>query len=130
MAVEESPLAASAELALPALAAAPAQGARKWLAIGAGVGIEIAGEDLRVVVARVRPGGVEVVAHCVIAGFTARPATEPTGVNGGVADEANTKSAAASTDRQVRRSTATGAKPRRRPIPGCNRPGLSQRSSE
>ena len=76
MAVEESPLAPPAELALPALAATPAEGARKWLAIGTGAGIEIAGEDLRIVVARVRPGGVEVVAHCVIAAFSGRPAAE------------------------------------------------------
>ena len=76
MAVEESPLASPlAELA-PRATAIPAAGARKWLAIGTGVGVEIAGDDLRIVVAQVRPGGVVVVAHCVIARFTERPATE------------------------------------------------------
>ena len=55
---------------------APAEGSRKWLAIGTGVGIEIAGDDLRIVVARVRPGGVEVVAHGVIERFTSRSAAE------------------------------------------------------
>jgi Tfp pilus assembly protein PilN len=55
---------------------APAEGARKWLAIGTGVGIEIAGANLRVVVARVRPGGLDVVSHCVIENFEGRPATE------------------------------------------------------
>jgi Tfp pilus assembly protein PilN len=55
---------------------APAQGLRKWFAIGSGVGIEIAGGNLRVAVAKVRPGGVEVTAHCVIENFESRPAAE------------------------------------------------------
>ncbi len=76
MAVEEAiPFApAPSETALHP--AAPAEGARKWLAIGTGVGVEISGEDLRVVVARVRPGGVQVVAHCVIQRCLSRPAAE------------------------------------------------------
>jgi general secretion pathway protein L len=51
-------------------------GVHKWLAIGTGVGVEIAGEDLRIVVVRVRPAGVEVAAHCRIMGFESRPAAE------------------------------------------------------
>lgn len=51
-------------------------GWRKWLAIGSGVGIEVGAEDLRVVAARVRPTGVEVVGTHTIAGFAARPASE------------------------------------------------------
>ncbi|MDH4175637.1 MAG: PilN domain-containing protein [Betaproteobacteria bacterium] len=77
MAVEE----ASAPLVPPAAdpllrPVAAAEGARKWLAIGTGVGIEIAGADLRVVVARVRPSGVDVVAYGVIQQFESRPAAE------------------------------------------------------
>ena len=34
---------------------------KKWLAIGSGIGIEIAGEDLTVTVVRVRPSGVSVL---------------------------------------------------------------------
>lgn len=56
--------------------AGPAEGARKWLAIGTGVGIEVAGEDLRVAAVRVRPSGVEVIAQTVIARFSERPAAE------------------------------------------------------
>jgi Tfp pilus assembly protein PilN len=48
----------------------------RWLAIGSGVGIEILGEDLRVVVVRVRPGGVEVLGAALIARFRTRPAAE------------------------------------------------------
>lgn len=48
----------------------------RWLAIGSGVGVEIAGDDLRVVVARVRPGGVEVLGAALIGRFRARPAAE------------------------------------------------------
>lgn len=73
MAVEEVAVESSAPVLQPA---APATGARKWLAIGTGVGIEIAGEDLRVVVTRVRPGGIEVVGSRLIAGFESRPAAE------------------------------------------------------
>ena len=74
MAVEEAAPLASPEVALRP--AASAEGARKWLAIGTGVGIEISGEDLRVVIARVRPGGVEVVSHCTIERFESRSAVE------------------------------------------------------
>lgn len=48
----------------------------RWLAIGSGVGIEIQGEDLRVVAVRVRPGGVEVLGAAAIARFQTRPAAE------------------------------------------------------
>ncbi len=49
---------------------------RKWLAIGTGIGIEPVGDVLRVVVARVRPGGVEVVGYHRIDNYRERPASE------------------------------------------------------
>ena len=45
---------------------------RQLLAVGTGVGIEIGAEDLRVVMARVRPSGVTVLGAAVIAGFRER----------------------------------------------------------
>lgn len=47
-----------------------------WLAYGTGVGIELAGESLRVVIARVRPSGVDVLDACTIENYTQRPAAE------------------------------------------------------
>lgn len=49
---------------------------RKWLAAGAGVGIEVGARALRVVVVRVRPTGVRVLGATTIDGFRERPATE------------------------------------------------------
>ena len=49
---------------------------RRWLAIGTGVGIEMGMRDLRVVAARVRPGGVRVLGSTVIERFRERPAAE------------------------------------------------------
>ena len=49
---------------------------RQWLAFGTGVGVEIGAEDLRVVVTRVRPTGVQVVGGTTIQQFGARPAAE------------------------------------------------------
>lgn len=49
---------------------------RKWLAVGAGVGIEIGERELRVVAARVRPTGVRVLGAATIEGFRERPAAE------------------------------------------------------
>lgn len=49
---------------------------RKWLAIGTGIGIEIRGDDLHVVAARVRPSGVRWLGALTIASFRARPAAE------------------------------------------------------
>lgn len=49
---------------------------RSWLAVGTGVGIEIQGRDLAVTAVRVRPGGIAVAGHAVIAGFSQRPAAE------------------------------------------------------
>jgi Tfp pilus assembly protein PilN len=49
---------------------------RRLLAFGSGVGIEIHGKDLHVVVTRVRPTGVRVLGYCAIANFTGRPASE------------------------------------------------------
>jgi Tfp pilus assembly protein PilN len=46
------------------------------LAVGTGVGLEIAGQDLRVTVSRVRPGGIRILGSTVIAGFRQRPAAE------------------------------------------------------
>ncbi len=49
---------------------------RKWLAFGAGVGIEIGERDLTVVVTRVRPTGTRVLGAAIIENFRERPATE------------------------------------------------------
>jgi Tfp pilus assembly protein PilN len=49
---------------------------RKWLAIGAGIGIEIAREDLTVTVVRVRPSGVRVLGELTIPRFHEQPASE------------------------------------------------------
>lgn len=51
-------------------------GIRRLLAVGTGVGIEIGPEELRVVMARVRPSGVEVLGAAGIAGFRRRPAAD------------------------------------------------------
>jgi len=48
----------------------------RWLAIGSGVGIEILGDQLRVVVVRVRPGGAVVLGAASIEHFRTRPAAE------------------------------------------------------
>jgi Tfp pilus assembly PilM family ATPase len=53
-----------------------ARNLRKWLAVGAGVGIEVGARELRIVVARVRPTGVRVLGATIIEGFRERPATE------------------------------------------------------
>lgn len=42
---------------------------RNWLAIGAGVGIEIGRDQLTVTVVRTRPGGVRVLGHFTIPDF-------------------------------------------------------------
>jgi len=49
---------------------------RKLLALGTGAGIEIGAEELKVVLARVRPGGVAILGHTTIGGFRERPAAE------------------------------------------------------
>ncbi|HUA62700.1 MAG TPA: hypothetical protein VML19_28345 [Verrucomicrobiae bacterium] len=49
---------------------------RKWMAFGAGVGVEIGATDLEVVAARVRPTAVTVAGHHVVRDFAARPAPE------------------------------------------------------
>lgn len=49
---------------------------RKLLAFGAGVGIEIAGRDLEVAVARVRPSGIEMLGRATIRNFRERPASD------------------------------------------------------
>ncbi|MGC9970920.1 MAG: PilN domain-containing protein [Bryobacteraceae bacterium] len=49
---------------------------RKWLAIGAGVGIQIGEADLTVVITRVRPTGTRVLGATTIARFRERPAAE------------------------------------------------------
>jgi len=48
--------------------------ARRILAVGSGVGIEILGEDLRVTGVRVRFGGVQALGSALLAGFRQRPA--------------------------------------------------------
>ncbi|HOK47990.1 MAG TPA: hypothetical protein PLA43_03695 [Bryobacteraceae bacterium] len=49
---------------------------RKWLAVGAGIGIEIGEQDLTVMVTRVRPSGTRLLGAGVIARFKERPAAE------------------------------------------------------
>ncbi|MGA2325296.1 MAG: hypothetical protein ABSH05_03325 [Bryobacteraceae bacterium] len=49
---------------------------RKWLAIGAGVGIQIGEADLSVVMTRVRPTGARVLGATSIARFRERPAAD------------------------------------------------------
>jgi len=49
---------------------------KKWLAIGSGIGIEIAGEDLTVTVVRVRPSGVSVLGELAIPRFDEQAASE------------------------------------------------------
>jgi Tfp pilus assembly protein PilN len=49
---------------------------RQLLAFGTGAGIQIAGSDLEVAVARVRPTGVQVLARTTIPRFRERPAAE------------------------------------------------------
>ncbi|MBL8234137.1 MAG: hypothetical protein JNL98_36915 [Bryobacterales bacterium] len=51
-------------------------GLRSWLAFGTGVGIEIAGADLRVAVVRVRPSGIDVLGTLLIEHYQERPAAE------------------------------------------------------
>ncbi|MCW5981455.1 MAG: PilN domain-containing protein [Bryobacteraceae bacterium] len=62
--------------ARPAVPRKAAPGARKWLAVGTGVGIEIQDDDLRVTVARVRPRGVRILGTTLIERFRQRPAAE------------------------------------------------------
>jgi Tfp pilus assembly protein PilN len=49
---------------------------RKLLAVGTGVAIEIGDGELRVVAARVRPGGVRLLGSATITGFPQRPAAD------------------------------------------------------
>lgn len=49
---------------------------KKWLAIGTGIGIEIAGENLSVTVVRVRPSGVRVLGELAIPRFDQQTASE------------------------------------------------------
>ncbi|HVN05050.1 MAG TPA: PilN domain-containing protein [Bryobacteraceae bacterium] len=46
------------------------------LAFGTGVGIQIAGPDLEIAVAHVRPNGIQVLGHTTIARFRERPAAQ------------------------------------------------------
>jgi hypothetical protein len=57
------------ELALP-------KDIRKLLAFGSGIGVEIAGQSLEVVAARVRPSSIAVLGRLTIANFAGRPAAE------------------------------------------------------
>ena len=49
---------------------------RKLLAFGSGVGVEIAGADLEVVAARVRPSRISVLGRLTIPNYAGRPAAE------------------------------------------------------
>lgn len=51
-------------------------GWKKWLAIGSGVGVEITGNDLHVMVVRVRPKGVTVLGTATLPDFRERPAAD------------------------------------------------------
>ncbi len=48
----------------------------KWLTFGTGIGIEIAGNDLRILAARVRPGGISVLRTLVIERIDERQAVD------------------------------------------------------
>ncbi|MEZ5401717.1 MAG: pilus assembly protein PilM [Bryobacteraceae bacterium] len=60
----------------PALERKPATGARKWLAFGTGVAIEIGARDLYVSALRLRPSGAAPLGELTIENFRERPATE------------------------------------------------------
>lgn len=49
---------------------------RKWLAFGAGVGIQIGANDLEIAAARVRPSKIEVLGRTTLQNFASRPAAE------------------------------------------------------
>jgi Tfp pilus assembly protein PilN len=49
---------------------------KRWVAVGTGVGIEVAGEDLVVTVVRVRPNGARLLGAAAIKDFRQRPASE------------------------------------------------------
>ncbi|MCX6624550.1 MAG: hypothetical protein NTY38_26520, partial [Acidobacteria bacterium] len=49
---------------------------KRWVAIGTGVGIEIAAHDLIVTVVRVRPSGTTILGAAAIQNFRQRPAAE------------------------------------------------------
>lgn len=51
-------------------------GLRSWLAFGTGVGVEIAGDDLKVAVVKVRPSGVDVLGTLILERVHERPAAE------------------------------------------------------
>ncbi len=46
------------------------------LAVGTGISLEVAGQDLVATVVRVRPGGIKILGSTTIAGFEERPAAE------------------------------------------------------
>lgn len=50
--------------------------ARMLLAVGTGISLEVAGQDLVATVVRVRPSGIRVLGSTTIAGFEERPAAE------------------------------------------------------
>jgi hypothetical protein len=49
---------------------------RKWLAFGTGIGIEIGARDLRIVAARVRPNGIQLIGDLIVDSFAERPAAQ------------------------------------------------------
>jgi hypothetical protein len=51
-------------------------GFRTWFAIGTGVGIELAPNRLRIVITKVRPGGVDVLGAHTIENYQEKPAAE------------------------------------------------------
>src|SRR3712207_1845694 len=53
-----------------------AQGIRQWLAVGTGISIEIDGQNLRVMVTRVRPSGPTILGVAEIPNVFERPAAE------------------------------------------------------
>ena len=52
---------------------------RKWFAIGTGIGAEISGKSLLLTAAKVRPGGIDVLAVATIERFAERPVAEWSG---------------------------------------------------
>ncbi len=49
---------------------------RRWLAFGAGIGVEIGDEDLNIAIVRVRPSGASVLGTTAVRQFRERPAAE------------------------------------------------------
>jgi hypothetical protein len=61
---------------VPAKARPVSQDAKRLVAFGSSIGIEIGPADFEVAAVRVRPTRIQVAGHATIANFAARPAAE------------------------------------------------------